>query len=333
MRWWALGSALFLFVACGSKGGDDPAPAAGDPPPATSGGPTAPPGIPAAPPTPAKPSDGCAGLQPTSGDVDWTLSSGGKDRTVHVHVPSSYAPNKPIPVVLDFHGFTSNAQEQELLTGMKEKGDTAGFVAVHPEGLGTSQSWNAGACCGDAADQKIDDIKFVSDIIDALEARLCVDTRRIFATGMSNGGFLSHRIACELSARVAAVAPVAGVLGVPTCTPTRPMSLMQFHGTLDPLVPYDGSTTLGFPPVEKTIADWATRSGCNGTTRDSFDHGDVKCVTYDGCAQNAEVVRCTVTGGGHTWPGGLPVPSLGYTTNDIHATDAMWDFFVRHPLP
>ena len=150
---------------------------------------------------------------------------------------------------------------------------------------------------------------------------------------MSNGGFLSHRIACELSARVAAVAPVAGVLAIPTCNPTRPMSVFQFHGTLDGLVAYNGNPTMGFPSVAQTMSGWATRSGCSTTARQTAKKGDVTCVTYDKCKLGAEVSLCTVDGGGHTWPGGTPVPSLGYTTNDIVATDAMWDFFVRHPLP
>jgi polyhydroxybutyrate depolymerase len=279
------------------------------------------------------PSAGCSGLPPVSGDQDWTLTSGGRERTVHVHVPSSYAPTKPIAVVLDFHGVMSNAIQQELLTGMIAKADSAGFVAVHPEGIGLSQSWNAGKCCGEAVTEGVDDIAFASAILDALEARLCVDTHRLFATGMSNGGFLSHRIACELSSRIAAVAPVAGVLGVDTCAPSRPMSVMQFHGTADPIVPYAGSDLLGFPAVEPVMAAWAARSACMPSPRTSYSHGDVTCVTYDGCAQSAEIVLCKVQNGGHAWPGGLPVPALGYTTNDIHATDAMWDFFSRHPLP
>ena len=304
------------------------APPAGE---ATGTTPTSPPDT--TPATPPSAGASCSGKEALSGDLDWTLKVGGVDRTVHVHVPKGYDATRAWPVVLNFHGYTSNGAEQNLLAHMNDKADAVTFISVHPEGTGSTPSWNAGACCGDAAANATDDVGFVGKIIDELESKLCVDAHRVFATGMSNGGFLSHRLACELSARIAAVAPVAGLLAIPTCNPTRPMSVFQFHGTLDPLVPYDGSPTMGFPSVLQTMAGWATRTGCSGTPRETSKKGDVTCTTYDGCKGGAEINLCTVTRGGHTWPGGLPVPSLGYTTTNIVATDAMWDFFVKHPLP
>ena len=304
-------------------------PAAG--PPGTT--PITDPGSPAPTPPTTPAGAPCVGKKALKGDLDWTLKSGGVDRIAHVHVPKAYDPTKAAPVVLDFHGYTSNGAEQNLLTHMNDKADSATFIAVHPEGTGSSPSWNAGACCGDAAANAVDDVGFVGKLIDELESKLCVDAHRVFATGMSNGGFLSHRLACEMSTRIAAVAPVAGLLAIPTCNPTRPMSVFQFHGTLDPLVPYDGNPSMGFPSVLQTMSGWATRSGCSATPRETSTKGDVTCTTYDGCTGGAEVNLCTVTGGGHTWPGGLPVPSLGYTTTNISATDAMWDFFTKHPLP
>lgn len=332
MAW--LAAALFA-VACGSSsdagnggtpGPNGTAPPGTDPPGTTPPG-TTPPGT-----TPSAPAVPCTGKEALTGDLDWKLSAGGQERVVRVHVPKGYDRAKPTPVVLNFHGLGSNAAEQILLSGMTDKGDQAGFIAVHPEGTGVSQSWNAGACCGTAASGAVDDVGFVGKIIDELESKLCVDARRVFATGMSNGGFLSHRLACEMSARIAAVAPVAGVLGVPTCNPSRPMSVFQFHGTLDGLVPYAGNAA-GFPSVMQTLSGWAGRSGCSVTPRETSKKGEITCVTFDGCKGGAEVNLCTVTGGGHTWPGGVPVPSLGYTTTEINATDAMWDFFVKHPLP
>lgn len=333
IRWF--GAAwLVLAGACGSSSDDTPpagtppanggSPAAGQPPSAAGTSSTPPVGPPAKP---------CAGKALLAGDLDWKLTPDKVEREVHVHLPKSYDPSRALPVVLDFHGLGSNATEQSFLTHMNEKADKAGFIAVHPEGTGASRSWNAGACCGQAASAGVDDVAFVAKILDELEAKLCVDTHRVFATGMSNGGFLSHRLACELSSRIAAVAPVAGVLGVPACNPSRPMSVFQFHGTLDPLVAYDGNPGLGFPSVAQTLSGWAGRSGCTTTPRETSKKGDVTCVTYDDCKAGAEVSLCTVNGGGHTWPGGTPVPSLGYTTKDIVATDAMWDFFMKHPLP
>ncbi len=310
---------LGALLACGSSSGSPPAATSNDsgPPPASidAGSATA----------------SCTGKLVQPVDDTWTIVSKGTNRTANVHVPASYDPSKPTPVVLNFHGFTSDATQEALLSNMSAKSDAAGFIVVYPQGL--NQSWNAGACCGVSASSGVDDVQFVRDLIDSLEVQLCVDTKRVFATGMSNGGFLSHRLGCEMSDRIAAIAPVAGVLGVPACTPARPVPVMHFHGTADPLVPYDGSSVLGFPSVPDTFAGWGARDGCTDPPAETYQNGDVHCATYSHCGAGATVTLCTVDNGGHTWPGGLPVPTLGYTTTDINATDAMWTFFQQHPLP
>lgn len=321
-------------AACGSEAGPvATAPAApGDvadlPPGASDEAVPAPPSPSPAAPAPAS----CNGKAKLGGDLDWTIDSKGLERTVHVHVPPSYDPAKPAPVVLSFHGYTSNGLEHAAYTGMLRKSDEAGFVAVHAEGIGGSQGWNAGACCGEAMTSNVDDVAFVAAMLDELEAKLCIDDKRVFATGMSNGGFLSHRLACELADRIAAVAPVAGVLGVVSCTPSRPVAVMHFHGTYDALVPYagvdDGSRK--FPSVADTAKGWATRNGCTDTARTTLERSEVTCTTQDKCSGGAEVTTCTIAGGGHTWPGAIPVPAMGYTTTAIRATDAMWEFFQRH---
>jgi polyhydroxybutyrate depolymerase len=286
-------------------------------------------------PDSAAPTDGgtvttCTGKLPQPLDNTWTIVSKGTNRTAKVHVPAIYDRTKPTPVVLNFHGYTSDAAQQEILTQMTPKSDKEGFIVVYPQGL--NQSWNAGACCGQSAMTGVDDVQFVSDLIDALEAQLCVDAKRVFATGMSNGGFLSHRLACELSNRVAAVAPVAGVLGIANCKPARPVPVMHFHGTADALVPWNGSPSLGFPSVPDTFAGWAMRDGCTGMPVETYRKSDSHCATYANCAGGSTVTLCTVDNGGHTWPGGTPVPTLGYTTPNISATDEMWTFFAQHPL-
>lgn len=330
---------LLAVVACGGGAGEPSSESVtGDEAPAEPGGTASPPTTPAPPAPPpggSSASAPCSGKAALAGDLEWKVSSGGRTRTVHVHVPTAYDATKPTPVVLNFHGFTSNALEQAGYSGMTRKADEARFIAVHPEGVGSPQSWNAGACCGEAAESSVDDVAFVGAILDEVESKLCVDDKRVFATGMSNGGFLSHRLACELSTRIAAVAPVAGVLGVPTCTPARPVPVMHFHGTLDALVPYAGidSVTRSFPSVADTVDGWAQRNGCTDTPRTTVDRGDVVCATRDKCAAGAEVTLCTVSGGGHTWPGGIPVVAMGHTTSSIRATDAMWSFFERHPMP
>lgn len=272
----------------------------------------------------------CAGKMHQPLDATWSLPFGGVARSFNVHVPASYDPSKPTPVVLNFHGYSSDASQEDLLGHMSEKADAEGFIAVHAQGL--ANSWNAGACCGDSAAKGVDDVGFVGAMLDELEGKLCVDAKRVYATGMSNGGFLSHRLGCEMSERIAAIAPVAGVLGIPTCNPKRPVPVMHFHGTADTLVPYDGSTSLGFPPVLTTFEGWAKRNGCTGMPAESFKNVDSHCSTYSSCAAGVEVTLCTVDGGGHTWPGGTPVPSLGYTTPWMSATDKMWAFFQAHPM-
>lgn len=274
----------------------------------------------------------CTGREAQPLDATWTLTSGGLERAFDVHVPASYDPARPAPVVFDFHGYTSNKEQQAFLSRMNEASDAHGFVAVHPQGTGASPSWNAGACCGTAVTEGVNDVGFVDAMLEALETRLCVDPARVYATGFSNGGFLSHRLACERAHRFAAIAPVAGVLGIEDCAPSRPVPVLHFHGTLDSLVPYEGNPSNGFPSVADTFAGWAARDGCEGPPTVTFAQGDTTCETHAACEGGAEVTLCTVTGGGHTWPGGVPIPGLGHTTTEIVATDAMWAFFDRHPL-
>jgi polyhydroxybutyrate depolymerase len=282
----------------------------------------------------APPAARCTGLGTPEADRTLTLTHDGRERTYHVYLPPSYDPTEPTALVFNFHGYTSNATQQQLLSGAHDVADAAGFIVVHPEGVGAQPSWNAGGvCCGTAAAETVDDVGFVGAMLDALSAELCVDPARVYATGMSNGGFLSHRLACELSDRIAAIAPVAGVIAVTDCDPGRAVPVLQFHGTADTIVPYNGDPSNGFPSVADTMAGWADRNGCAGEPTETFREGVTRCDTWNGCEAGAEIVLCTSTGAGHTWPGGFPVPSLGHTTNDISATEAAWEFFTRHPHP
>jgi polyhydroxybutyrate depolymerase len=293
-------------------------------------------------PSQSQPSDGgtpeiasCTGKSTVPADDSWTIESGGLMRTVVVHLPPSYDPTKPMPLVLNFHGYSSNAFQQSLLTGMSRKADDAGFIVLYPEGTGSKQSFNGGACCGDAAMTNVDDVGFTRELLDTAVERLCVDQHRVFATGMSNGGFMSHRLGCELSNRIAAVAPVAGVLATDPCTPSRPLPVLYFHGTADQVVPYDGVAMNHWPSAPDSFNKWATLDGCTGTATETFRMSDAHCASYGSCGGGAVVTFCTIDKGGHTWPGGLDTSSLGYgyTTQNISATDTMWTFFQAHPLP
>lgn len=282
----------------------------------------------------------CSGKTGEKGSVTLTLDSGGRIRASLLHVPELYDPAAGTMLVLNFHGFTSAGWQQSLLTRMSQHSDQQGFIVAYPEGI--AASWNAGDCCGTAWTDSVDDVGFVRDLLDEIEARYCIDPKRVYATGMSNGGFLSHRLACELSDRIAAIAPVAGVLGVPaeTCAPPRPVPVLHFHGTSDPMVPYQGGTPiipqLGVGIVFRSVADtmthWRSANGCSGNEQTFYQNGDTTCVEWPDCALGSGTALCTIDGGGHTWPGGVPIPA-GKTSSDIDATATMLAFFAAHPLP
>jgi polyhydroxybutyrate depolymerase len=283
-------------------------------------------------------------------------ADGGSPRQYILHVPPGYT-GDPMPLVLNMHGFLSNDAQQEAWSEMDSVADSEGFIVSYPEGAGNPLSWNAGACC-EFKDTTRDDVAFVASIIDDVGQNGCIALDRVYATGMSNGGFMSQNLGCNLSDRIAAIGPVAGVLGVAPedCKPGRAMPVMEFHGTADPLVPYDGgspnATYFGVlypgqtPPVFASVADtvsfWTTTDGCSTTPQQTYSNGDATCETYSGCQGGAVVTICTIAGGGHTWPGGnvsaLPDPTVvggivGKTSTSINASSALWTFFKGYTLP
>jgi polyhydroxybutyrate depolymerase len=174
----------------------------------------------------------------------------------------------------------------------------------------------------------------VSDVIDHVSAELCIDPKRVYATGMSNGGMLSNRLGCELSHRLAAIAPVAGPRAIDTCQPSRPLPVIAFHGTDDLIVPYDGGGSGGAEPVMASFSFWTKNAGCSDPQPSLvFQNGSVTCVEIAACSGGARVQLCTVDGGGHQWPGGIAIPGLGTQTNDVSASGALVDFFLAHSLP
>lgn len=268
---------------------------------------------------------------PESGERTVTVE--GIERTYLLHVPTDYD-RAALALVLTFHGWNSNAMAMQDRSRMNDTADREGFAVVYPQGIG--DSFNAGGdCCGDALDMNIDEGAFVRAILDDVAAVLCLDRRRVYSTGMSNGGFLSYRFACEMTDVIAAVAPVAAVVRVPTCEPSRPIPVLHFHGTSDAFVPDEGRSYVSppVPSVQDTIDSWLQHNGCTGDPAVTYEQGDARCEAWTTCDADAEVELCLITGGGHTWPGGMPAPNLGVTTTDISASDWMWEFFKRHALP
>lgn len=278
------------------------------------------------------PGEGSAGCAKTShpGSGIWTLSHGGITREFKVSLPPGHDSSSPAPVVFDFHGRNMNATTEDLLTNLSSIGNARGFIVVHPEGTGGT--WNAGTfCCGSAQSNNIDDVGFTAAMIDRIAADLCINPGAVFVTGMSNGGFMSHTIGCELADKVAAIAPVAGTLANFSCNPSRPVSVFHFHGTDDSIVPYGGyDPILGTDSVDNAIDTWIDENGCDNTGQAFLDQDDVVCRQWSGCDASTHVRLCKIKGGGHTWPGGTSIPGLGHTTQTISASTMMLDFFLAH---
>jgi polyhydroxybutyrate depolymerase len=274
------------------------------------------------------------------------------DRTYFLHVPPSYDGTQPLPVVLDFHGYVEGASLHKTTSQLGPFGNAHGFITVTPQGTGPVPRWDT--TLGGA------DLQFVGDLVDALEQKLCIDERRVYATGYSNGAMLSSAIACQLGDRVAAIAPVAGVTEITGCAPKRPVPVVAFHGTADPLVAYAGGAGPGvkdlpapdgsgrklgdlgiplptFPPIPDAIATWARLGGCSDSPpKPTTVAADVTLLSF-ACPPPVDVQLYRVEGGGHTWPGSQFTASvaslLGPTTMSINADDVMWAFFQAHPLP
>ena len=282
------------------------------------------------------------------GDHTLSLAVGGLQRSAIVHIPPQYDRTVAMPVVLAFHGGGANADNMVRFSGLNDKADEAGFIAVYPNGTGRLQrmlTFNGGNCCGQAAANGVDDVEFTRRLLDELVAVATVDPKRVFATGMSNGGIMAYRLAAELSDRIAAIAPVGGPMGTKTCNPTRPVSVIHFHGTDDAFAPFQGGRGKGlsgtdFYSVPDSIAAWVEADGCGPTPvtirwpDKAADGTTVTRTTYGQGKDGAEVVLIVIDGGGHTWPGREPrLAALGISTRDISANDLMWEFFEHHPLP
>lgn len=283
-------------------------------------------------------------------EIEGVDGQDGLVRQYKVHVPPSYDPSVPTPLVFCMHGL---AQTPVLfcVNGAEwpEKSDEEGFILVMP--LGYESSWNAGVCCGGASEAKLDDVALVRAILAEVQTHLNVDGRRVYATGLSNGGFMSYRLACEATDLFAAIAPNSALIGLNgigtgtnpedsdffACEPSRPIPVFDSHGTADPIVDYSFKAA--------SLERMRTLNGCSATTRPAVapvSAGDTTCVSYEGCPPGGEITACAVEGGGHCWFGGddcgtgagfLGQIFVGNNSDTLRTTDEAWRFLERHSLP
>lgn len=298
--------------------------------------------------------DDASRIEPASDRVSAPLAAGDHirsltiDETVRtaiVHVPKKYDPDRPAPLVLALHGAAMTGEAMEEFTKLNVTSEDKGFVVVYPDGTGKKPllTWNAGSFANGVGSQA-DDLGFLNQLLDDVETVVNVDKKRIYACGMSNGGMMCYRLAAELSKRIAAIAPVAGTMAIGDARPSRPVSVMHFHGTADALVPFEAESGkshfwLRTRSVADSISAWRKLDGClNQPPRVDVlskpdDELEVVRSVYGPGTANTEVVLIKIVGGGHTWPGELPpVKFLGKSSLSVSANELMWAFFEKHHL-
>ncbi len=292
--------------------------------------------------------------------IDVTVN--GTPRTAQVHLPTTSSGADPLPVVLSFHGVNGNAAVQAATDGLNDEADKGDFVAVHPEGLEVGLNDQVTGITGwDPDGSEVDEPAFVAALLDELGATVCIDPSRVYAIGMSAGGYIALVVACALPDRIAAVAPVSAAYQSTECSSGRAMPIVAFHGLDDIVVPFDGRSTEQagtFVPVLDALGAQATRNGCSGDPVAEQVTPTVRKLTWTGCA--APTVLYELAGHGHAWPGHpMPYPkellvgilagngtqppdpltiAIGETpetmadnvllTNvDVDATELIWEFF------
>lgn len=269
-------------------------------------------------------SAGCTAAMPLSpGDSMRQVQANDRMRRYLMHVPLQYSGKDRVPLVFDFHGYSSNPQQQMGGSGFRELGDQEGFIVLYPEGVGAS--WHVNGCCGQAGEMKLDEIAFVRAIMDDVSKQACIDLKRVYASGISQGGGMAHHVACLAADIFAGVAPVSSDLRTDPCVPARPITEISFRGLADSLDAYDGGhvgppgmngyTAIGAKP---TLEKWKTIDMCTGTT----EKMDELCETYSTCAGGAAVSLCSIPGADHVLyknAQGLSVPKVS------------WELFKKHP--
>ena len=279
-------------------------------------------------------------------DMRGEMRVDGRQRTYLLHVPSSYGGTRAVPLVLALHGRLGTGSGEERLAHLDKVSEEHGFLVAYPDGV--ERSWADGRRTTPSDRKGVDDVKFLSMLIDQIQHQYKVDPARIYATGMSNGGFMSGRLACELSGRIAGVAIVGASLServAANCNPAKPISVLILQGADDPLVPLKGGA-LGRKGTggvvlshETAVAKFVELDHCGAEMKREHipdkagDGTTIEVAIYSSCAGGSEVRGYVVNGGGHTWPEGmqyLPSAIIGKTTHNLDGSELIWDFLSRH---
>lgn len=279
-----------------------------------------------------------------AGDYTLHIKHGDHTRMYKIHVPKSYKTETATAVLFAFHGGGGdmNHQANDSLYNQISKSNQEGYIVVFPNGYspyksGKLATWNAGKCCGDARDLKIDDVGFVKEIIKNLEHQLNIDKSKIFASGMSNGGMMSYRLACEMSDVFKGIAAVAGTDNTIDCSPKNPISILHIHAKDDTHVLFNGgagkkafkdlSKVTDFNSVPNTMKKWVKHNACDAKPKRVLEKEGAYCDLYSKCKNGVEVQLCVTDTGGHSWPGGKKPRSDEKPSYAISANDVIWDFF------
>ena len=273
-----------------------------------------------------------------------TLLHDGIERSYVAYVPQSVTQRGGLaPLVLVLHGGGGNADNAEKMTGFTDEAEKEGFIVVYPEGTGRFSgkllTWNAGHCCGYAMKNRVDDVGFISALIDKLIKDYPVDPRRVYATGMSNGGMMTHRLGIELSNQIAAIAPVVATLFGDEAKPHYPVSALMINGMLDKHVPYQGGPPGGrfsdawdgtpTKPAREQATFWAHADGCMNPPEQTDNSAFV--LTRYRCPAGRDVEMYLINDNGHAWPGGKQGSRMGdKPSTALNGTDVIWEFFKAH---
>ncbi len=282
-------------------------------------------------------------------DTQGSVVIGGDVRTYLVHMPPQAELGRTLPLVVVLHGGGGDGESAAKQTHFSKEADKEGFIVAYPDGVGRGRllmamlgkkgfyTWNAGGCCAYAMNQKVDDVGFLRAMVAQIERDYSIDTRRIYASGLSNGAMMAYRLACDASDIFAAVGIVAGVV-FPPCEPSQAVSVIDIHGTNDENVPIAGGvgekafTGTDYPPLRDSIALWVRADDCRKKPKESRPMKNVRLTDYRVCRDGAEVSLYMIEGGGHSWPGGERMAHfLDPPSGAMDATDVIWKFFAAHP--